>query len=188
MDPYLEHPEQWPDAHHGLIEAIRDSLAPRLRPKYRVVIEKRTYFNEPDSITFAGIPDVGVVREARSAYGQPIPVLAPVPDVIREGYLKVRDVATGEVVTVLEILSPTNKRPGKGREKYQAKRERVLEAMVNFVEMDLLRGGEPFQVFGNGHQSAYRILVSRGRRRPRADLYAFGVREPIPAFPLPLPR
>jgi hypothetical protein len=32
----------------------------------------------------------------------------------------------------------------------------------------------------------YRILVSRGRTRPRAKLYAFGVRQSIPPIPIPL--
>ncbi len=34
--------------------------------------------------------------------------------------------------------------------------------------------------------SDYRILVSRGASRPRAKLYAFGVRHPIPPVPIPL--
>ena len=46
MDPYLEHPDLWPDVHHGLIESLRDALAQRLRPKYRIAIEKRTYLAE----------------------------------------------------------------------------------------------------------------------------------------------
>lgn len=36
--------------------------------------------------------------------------------------------------------------------------------------------------------SDYTILVSRGYRRPKADLIPFGLREPIPTFPLPLRR
>ena len=36
--------------------------------------------------------------------------------------------------------------------------------------------------------SDYKILVSRPHRRPKADLMAFGVRDPIPKFPLPLRR
>ena len=39
---------------------------------------------------------------------------------------------------------------------------------------------------GNGSTSEYRILVSRGDCRPNATLYAFGVRQAIPTFPLPL--
>ena len=35
-------------------------------------------------------------------------------------------------------------------------------------------------------RSHYRILVSRGLRRPRAQLHGFSVRDSIPTFPLPL--
>ena len=41
-------------------------------------------------------------------------------------------------------------------------------------------------ILDNGSASPYRILVSRGDRRPTATLYAFGVRQSIPPFPLPL--
>jgi hypothetical protein len=41
-------------------------------------------------------------------------------------------------------------------------------------------------VVGAPVQSDYRILVSRGIQRPRAVLIAFTLRQPIPAFTLPL--
>src|SRR5687768_8054447 len=99
MDPYLEHPDLWPDVHHGLIEALREFLAPLLRPKYRVAIEKRTYFAEPEGLALVGRPDLGVVsgsepgsaapRRGSSALieHQPITVTVPVADVVKEGYL-----------------------------------------------------------------------------------------------------
>jgi Protein of unknown function (DUF4058) len=46
--------------------------------------------------------------------------------------------------------------------------------------------GEPLPILGNPPQSHYRILVSRSKTRPRADLYAFNLPDAIPAFPLPL--
>lgn len=101
------------------------------------------------------------------------------------GYLEIREVATKEVVTVIEILSPTNKRPGKGREAYKEKRREVLGSRTHLVEIDLLRGGEPMPVSGSV-QGNYRILVSRGDRRPRAELYVFNLQNAIPTFSLPL--
>lgn len=62
----------------------------------------------------------------------------------------------------------------------------VLGTCTHLMEIDLLRGGEPKRVWGNGRDSHYRIPMSRGDYRPRADLYAFNLRDPIPAFPLPL--
>ena len=61
------------------------------------------------------------------------------PEVVRQGYLEIRDVATSEVVTVMEVLSPTNKRPGEGQRTYEAKRQTVLASPTNLVEIDLLR-------------------------------------------------
>lgn len=196
MDPYLEHPDLWPDVHHGLIEALRTTLALALRPRYRVLVEKRTYRVEPGELVFIGRPDVAAIRKVREpaepyaapAQGQLRTVQVPVPDVVEEGYLEVRDVASGEVVTALELLSPTNKRPGEGRRLYETKRLTILGSLTHLVEIDLIRAYEPMLVYGNGHRSHYRIMVSRSNRRPRADLYTFSVQDQIPTFTLPLRR
>lgn len=192
MDPFLEHPHFWHQVHHRLITQIADALMPHVRPKYRVAVEVRVYREElPDP--FVGRPDVAVLREQTAvayATAPPMPrsVYVPVFDEIHEGYLEVREVATGDVITALEILSPSNKRAGEGRQAYQLKRARVLASATHFVEMDLLRAGEPMRLFDEGASSDYRILVSRAEQRPKADLYAFSVRQPIPAFPVPLQR
>jgi hypothetical protein len=199
MDPYLEHPDLWPDVHHGLIEALRDFLVPRLRPKYRVAIEKRTYLAEPEGLALVGRPDLGVVKSPAPAVNapgrgtsalaevQPLAVTLPVAGVMTEGYLEVRDVLAGEVIATIEILSPTNKKPGQGRHSYEAKRLRVLASGTHLVEIDLLRGGEPMPIVEQGSRGGrYGILVSRSTDRPRAMLYTFGVQERIPTFPLPL--
>ena len=191
MDPYLEHPDLWRDVHHGLIAAPRDDLAPRLRPRYRVKVEVRVYAAMPDKLGFIGVPDAGIIQvnEPALAYRtptRPIAVELLVPDVIEEGYLEVQEVRSGEVITVIEILSPANKRPGERRRFYENKRGLVLTSATNLVEIDLLRAHQPMPVSGNGQSTHYRILVSRAHTRPQADLYGFDVQEPIPAFPLPL--
>lgn len=93
---------------------------------------------------------------------------------------------TKEVVTAIELLSPINKRSGRGRQTYESKRERVLSSSTHLVEIDLLRAYAPMPVFGERWQSHYRILVSRSHLRPQADLYAFNLQNSIPPFPLPL--
>ena len=66
-DPYLEQPELWPEVHSRLIVAIADALAPQLRPKYRVALEKRVYQTSGEEDTLVvGIPDVAVQRSLSS--------------------------------------------------------------------------------------------------------------------------
>ncbi|MEM6254278.1 MAG: DUF4058 family protein [Cyanobacteria bacterium P01_D01_bin.156] len=198
MDPYLEHPRSWPNFHHRLITAIAISLGPQLRPKYRVVVEEAIYQTEEQNSVLVGIPDVTVHKAKRKqipanselvhdvAVAQPIVVDLPMPDVVRQGYLEIRDVATSEVVTVIEVLSPTNKRPGEGRRNYEAKRQTILASPTSLVEIDLLRQWPPIVQLPDEIKTHYRILVSDSLNRPQASLYAFNLQEPIPAFPLPL--
>jgi hypothetical protein len=194
MDPYLEHPTLWPGVHNGLIAALQLSLAPQLRPRYYVAIEERLFITEPDQRVFVGRPDFAIVGQspAESAAkpslsaSSALTVQVPVPDEVRETYLEVRETGTDYVLTVLEILSPTNKRPGRGRRIYEDKRLEVLASRTQLVEIDLIRAGEPMPITGDGSASDYRMLVSRGDCRPNATLYAFGVRQSMPPFALPL--
>jgi hypothetical protein len=197
MDPYLERRGLWEEVHPGLIVGIQRFLTPLLRPHYHVAIEQRTYLALlPPNEQRVGKPDVSVVSpgggapEAIAAVASPAavgPVVGelPMPEEMLERYLEIRDVVTREVITVIEILSPTNKIPGDGRVQYERKRLRVLGSLTNLVEIDLLRVGEPFSMKVSG-ESDYRIVVSRSQYRPRADVYLFGVRDPIPDFPIPL--
>lgn len=158
MNPYLENPEFWSGVHHWLINGIARVLGLQLRPKYYVAVAK------------------------------PLEVTIPLPETVKEGYLEIRKADTKEVITAIEILSPKNKKPGIGRQKYEHKRSKILGSATNFVEIDLLRQGQPMTFFAKGIQSYYRILVSRSKNRPKADLYTFNLQEIIPAFPLPLLR
>jgi Protein of unknown function (DUF4058) len=195
MDPYLEHVERWSAVHNRLIVAIADELVDHLSQRYRVEIEKRTYFSVDDESVLVGIPDVAVVTSrgqasptntttiARSV--QPQQVQMPIAEEVNERYLEIREVATGTVVTVIEILSPKNKRSGEGRIAYERKRNQVLASATHLVEIDLLRGSKGFPIVG-GKLGDYHILISRSHQRPMADLYAFSLRESMPSVPIPL--
>ena len=95
---------------------------------------------------------------------------------------------TGDIITVIELLSHSNKSSRQGREQYEHKRLAVLASLTNLVEIDLLRAGDPMpmRLAGNGTLGDYRLVVSRSRHRPRADVYLFGVHTPIPDIPIPL--
>ncbi|NET59617.1 MAG: DUF4058 family protein [Symploca sp. SIO2E6] len=201
MDPYLEHPDFWAEVHSRLIVAIANFLVPRIRPKYRVAMEKRIYeASETDgnNLLVVGIPGTTTNRQptnqdfqksnlaVASPPLQPVTVTLPMPRLIKQAYLEVQELATGQVVTAIEILSPVNKRVGEERAMYLKKRQRILGSLTHLVEIDLLRGWHPMPTLKNDIQTDYRILVSREAYRPQADLYGFNLPEPIPKFSLPL--
>jgi hypothetical protein len=198
MNPYLEHPLLWSEIHNLLIAAIFRTLNPQLRPKYKVAIEKRIYQTTDEDSLLVGVADVAVQSKQQIPLPQKasIAVTSPsveavtvditMPETVKETYLEVRDVLTREVVTVIEILSPINKRSGEGRKAYIKKRLQVVGSSTNLVEIDLLRDGKPIEKVQNHLQTDYRILVSRAIKRPKADLYAFNLPNIIPCYPLPL--
>lgn len=64
-------------------------------------------------------------------------------DEIREPFIEIYSGERQRLVTSIEVLSLTNKRPGEhGRDLYLKKQKEVLESQVHLVEIDLLRGGE----------------------------------------------
>lgn len=108
------------------------------------------------------------------------------PVAVNERYLEVRKMGTDEVVTVIELLSPKNKRAGKGRIAYEKKRRAILGSATHLVELDLLRGGKPMAILGMRSPSAYRILMSRSHQRPTAALYSVTLQQGLPSFPVSL--
>ncbi len=196
MNPYLERSSLWPDVHIGLIRGIQLILAPTVAPKYYVAAEERTYITTVDPNSFVGRPDVAVIGPptpvlagvaAAPINGNALSVFVPVSDQIRERYLEIREHGTDRVITVVEVLSPSNKARGDGRRVYEEKRRTVFDSATSLIEIDLLRGGEPMASYPKT-ASNYRILVSRGWERPRSLLYPFNLPDPIPAIPVPLQK
>jgi Protein of unknown function (DUF4058) len=199
MNPYLEAPSLWPEVHHWLIIELARTLNQSITPTYRAAVEKRVY----EESILVGIPDVSVVRQqsqrlaksellaemsaetSTATLSQPIWVQLPESQTTIERYLEIREIATGEVIAVVEVLSPKNKRTGEGRNQYLDKRMKILSSQSHLVEIDLLRGGEVLPMNHAG-ASDYRVLVSRVEQRPIAQLYPFDLRDSFPCFVMPL--
>jgi len=94
-----------------------------------------------------------------------------------------RDRETLRIVTLIELLSPTNKRAGgDGREQYLDKREEIIQSRTNLVELDLLRGGQRLPMQGDLPRADYYALVRRGWRRRRAAVYAWTLQQRLRRF------
>ena len=197
MDPFIE-ADEWEDFHSRLITGISDALVPNLRPDYLVRTERRVYVEHPFDDPQLIRPDLTVVRppgrrsvrratESATAVLEPIECTLPGPVEVREKYLVIRKLHSSEVVTVIEVLSPSNKRVrGEGRDEYLAKREEVLQSRTNLVELDLLRGGARLPTTGPLPEGDYYAFVCRVGRRMRADVYAWPLPHCLPTIPVPL--
>jgi len=199
MDPYLERRTLWTDVDLELIRATRFALTQVLAPRYYVAAEERTYITasySDDSSNFVGYPDVAVIRPPQpiisttnhsplAVMDYPLTVKTPTSTQVRQRYLEIKDTEDDKVITVIEVLSPKNKRGREGWGRYDKKRQKVLDSESSLVEIDLRRGGKPGAPLPKSH---YRFLVSRAWQRPRAYLYHFNVRDPIPELPIPLQR
>lgn len=184
MDPYLEG-EEWSSVHTALSVEIARQLAPKLRPRYIARTELR--FATQGSDTY---PDVGVaVREMPATYlaGAPPPLEMTtfVPESATEYTVQIRTVAGRQLVTSIEVLSPTNKR-GEGYRAYLDKRERLLRSPVHLIEIDLLREGRRLPTVEPLPDAPYFVFLSRAERRPRIQVWAITLRDALPTIPIPL--
>jgi len=194
MNPYIENPAVWHDFHERFIIAASDALSPQLLPRYIPRIDEQIYVHElgEDRRRLVGRSDVSVAAlkpgagsAASALLDAPAEVEAPEIDIEGMSYLEIRDRASRELVTVIELLSPTNKNPGPDREQYIAKARNVLRSSANLVEIDLLRGGPPMP-WRHLRDCDYRIVVSRYGQRPRAQFWPVGLRDRLPTIPIPL--
>lgn len=194
MNPYIEQEEVWHDFHERFMPAAAEFLLPQVRPNYIVKLDEHAYIHElpMEERRLLGRPDVAVVhgRDAASSHPAGSAVEAPVygivplaVDVERQTFIEIRDRASRELVTVIELLSPSNKLSD--REQYLGKREGFLRSNVHLVEIDLLRGGPRMPVDGLPPCDYY-TMVSRAGERPRAGLWPISLRESLPTLPIPL--
>jgi hypothetical protein len=194
MNPYFEQPDRWPGFQLEFIAQLRRQLAAQAPADYVVDVEEHLYIQElPEGPRDRrGQADVSISRPAPAPGAEvavavvdaaPVEVDLELPglDIERIPFLVIRDGRGWELVAVIELLSPTNK--GRHRGEYLAKRLMLLGSTTHLVEIDLLRGGEAMPP---PRQTDYSVLVSRAERRPRVQIWPFGLRQFMPAVPVPL--
>jgi hypothetical protein len=195
IDPFLEDPAYWSDFHATFINYWREAIADALPSSYEAGLGERVYLieSDPDARKLV-FPDVAVTRsEGFSPHtaGDAVATLEPVtiPLTILEGpretYIEILHRPDRTLVTVLELLSPSNKQQP-GLTEYLMKRNALLYQQVHLVELDLLRLGRrpPMQKPlppGDGYYT-----VSRFEQRPDSQVYAWPMSHPLPTLPVPL--
>ena len=195
MDPFIEG-QKWKGFHSRFIAALGECLMPQVRPRYVVDVEEDVYLAKEDGTPVRlVIPDVSVVEGdgwmedsggGLAVAVEPTVVTLPMTDSIEVPYLVIRSRDGAETVAVIEVLSPTNKSSRDGRPEYLNKRNSILRSMTHLIEIDLLRGGERLPTVEPHPAGDYFAFVSRGERRPQADVYAWTLERPLPRIPIPL--
>lgn len=195
MNPFLEQEGFWHDFHQSFMPLAREILTEQVRPAYVVRLEEHVYIHEltAEERIYLGRPDVSVLHSGLShdaaaqatleapAYG----LIPPTVEIERESFLEIRDRKTRDLITAIELLSPSNKKLGPDREQYVAKRRQILNSGVHFVEIDLLRGW-PRLPLDDLPDCDYYALVSRAEVRPKVGIWPIRLRDPLPVIPIPL--
>lgn len=202
MDPWLE--LHWRDVHASLIIYIRDQLQSLLPAPLVARAEESVSVDVEETTPVLLRPDVAIREDWRGEekeggialaappvnLTEPLVLYAPEPEVDR--HVEIYDpTGGGRVVTAIEVLSPSNKVPGRGRTAYEAKQRLFLSGGVNLVEIDLVRAGEwVFSIDENAMPEHRRtpclICVFRATRPDERAVYPLPLRERLPRLAIPL--
>jgi hypothetical protein len=196
MDPYLEGAE-WNSVHTELSSEIARQLAPKLRPKYVVRTTRRFVTEMVAELAITGssiYPDVSVVNtvdqgasllRGAMAVSAPLELATVIPAQIPLVTVEIQDVTYRQLVTAIEVLSPTNKR-GQGYQEYLDKRGRILRSTAHLIEIDLLHSGQRVPMQQPLPPAPYFVFVSRAERRPVIEVWPVQLTMPLPAISVPL--
>jgi hypothetical protein len=198
MDPYLEHPVLWTSVHTRLIVALANQLGPQVRPRYLASVEERVFIEGPEQ---QRIPDVWIQKTRPEGHGPKLtsgtgvatPLVVEVDELeVHEPYIAILDrYRDFRVVTVIEVVSPSNKAAGPGRDSYQAKQREIRATECHLVEIDLLRPGRHVMSVPASHLAPaepyeYLICVNRWPARRRYEIYPCRLVDPLPVIEIPL--
>lgn len=200
MDPYLESPIYWQDFHERFITYAAEALQPQLPDRYRALISERVVIEATEraiipALTVVQHPvprDTGtqVVGAAAMEVDDPT-VFSVLSEDLREAFIEIIDRVGQRVVTLVELLSPTNKTPGAGREQYMQKQEEVLRSGTNLVEIDLLHGGAHTVAVPRAnlvrHKPFYGLVnVWRAIQPFQCEVYFVRLQDRVPRIRIPL--
>jgi hypothetical protein len=199
MDPYLE--LWWRDVHNRLCVYAADQLRGQLGSDLRARLDERLIV-ESEHPTRNIYPDIRIVehpspRQPRR-FAPNTGVALAEPLLVRVGsepepqpFIEIIDIRSGNrVVTIIELVSPTNKRLGAGKAAYVQKQQECVDGRVNLVEIDLVRAGERVTLaerhLSPESRSTYQVSVYRATSAVVYEVYPIQLREQLPAFRVPL--
>jgi hypothetical protein len=205
MDPYLEDRDIYPDFHDRFVTYLAEVAQPALPDPYlsgigqRAWIEVSERYVEPDVEVFRS-PRQAVVESGGgtsvSTHTASEPIVIHVPhDEHREPFVEIYIGRRNDrrLVTVIELLSRTNKSPGEhGRDLYVRKQREVLDSKVKLVEIDLLRAGlhttavPELRLRRKVPRFDYHVCIHRFDNLEDFFVHPVQLEEPLPTIQVPL--
>ncbi len=200
MNPFIE--QQWQDAHTMLIGYMRDALQERLPGELVARAEEQMVTIGADGQAATLRPDISVKQPWEDTEGGGVAVAAParaptatlptrifIDDEV-ERWIEIHDEA-GVLVTVIELLSPSNKVGEAARQQYRDKRRTLVSGGVNVVEIDLVRqGGSVFpnemSALMRDRGAPYGVCVLRASEPKEREAYLIGLGDRLPVISIPL--
>jgi hypothetical protein len=164
MDPYLEDEKLWPLFQHQLATCLYQILLPGLGDRYRARVVQRHYATEQPLFT-------SIIREEH-----------------HEELLEIRQSNNGRLVTLVDIVSPTNKTTMRGRAAYLEKRREGRTVGASLVEIDLVLQGQPMLDYSRETLPDwdFAVTVTRATQPDRYEIYTATLQKRLPRFRLPL--
>jgi hypothetical protein len=164
MDPFLEDEKIWPPFQHHLVACLYQTLLPGLVDRYRARVGQRRYTTEQALFT-------SIVREDHE-----------------EEFIEVRQRNDNRLVTLVDVVSPTNKTTAAGRQAYLVKRKDAKNAGASLVEIDLVMQGQPMLDYSREGlpEWDHAVTVTRASQPERYEIYTATVQKKLPKFRLPL--
>lgn len=165
MDPYLEDTKRWPTFHEQFISALGDALQPALSDKYRLRLGHRHY--EIEQVLFTSIQ-----KEQH-----------------QEPFVEIRQKSSGDkLVTLIELMSPTNRTHPEGRRRYEQRRNEARHDNAHIVELDLvLQGNTCLEADLSAlHERQFVCCVTRAVRPIKHELYGTLLTKRLPRIRLPM--
>jgi hypothetical protein len=197
VNPYIEAQGRWTGFHNLLIAQCSEMLTELLPENYATFVEERLeVIDTPSARPRQRQPDLGIgleigskpsVHAGASAVLDFEPTMLTLPDHLEnpEAYIDIRSLPDQELVTSIEILSPSNKDPSVHGE-YWPKRYSMIRQGINLVEIDLLLGGERLDALEPLPVGDFFAFISRREKRPQCEVFHWSIRRPIPRLPVPL--
>jgi hypothetical protein len=164
MNPYLEDDKIWPAFQHQLVSSLYQILLPGLIDRYRARVGQRHYTTEQALFT-------SVLREEHT-----------------EESIEIRQRSDGRLVTLVDVVSPTNKLTPEGRQTYLQKRAEAKAGGTSLVEIDLVLQGQPLLDYSREGlpEWDYAVTVTRSTQPERYEIYTATLQKRLPRFRLPL--